>query len=193
MNIAEVIIAMPTGEASSRIRSLLNSHGFYVIDVCSAGSEIIRKVRMLKPSIVIVNFELPDTTGFEVAKIIMEDKLCTVVLLTNEMQKQYIESVIDNIDLICLNKPLNKTLLIHTLEMVMRSRRKISELEQELNDLRKNVESRKCIDKAKSLLMKEVGLSEPDAYRKIQKQSMDSGVPMKDVAKTIIVQYSVAE
>lgn len=186
MNQAEVIIAMSNVELASRIRHVLSNNGYHVVDVCVSGNEVIRKVRMLKPEVAVINYELPDTTGLEVAKIITGDKLCTVVLLTNETQKEYAEGIMNEADLVCLNKPFNKTILLHTLELIMRSRRKIKKLEGELTDLKKNLENRKLIDKAKGVLMDKLGLSEPDAYRKIQKQSMDSGVPMRDVAKIII-------
>jgi response regulator NasT len=107
-------------------------------------------------------------------------------VLTNQSQKEDIEGSAGHLDIICLNKPLNKTTLIHTIDIVLRSKRKVKKLEDEVNELKKNLESRKLIDRAKGLLMEKMGLPEPEAYRRIQKQSMDSGVPMKDIAKIII-------
>ncbi len=182
----EIVIVMRNAELGNRIRQVLNTQGFNVIDICASGNEGIRKIRMLKPEIAIVNYELPDITGLEVAKIITGDKLCTAILLTNETQREYVENMINDIDLICLNKPFNKTILLHTIQLLMRSKQKVHKLEGELKSLKKNLENRKMVDKAKGLLMQKLGLTEPEAYRRIQKQSMDSGVAMKDIAKIII-------
>ncbi|MBZ4644940.1 MAG: two-component system, response regulator PdtaR [Petroclostridium sp.] len=186
MNHSDIIVAISNMDLGNRIRNVLNQNGLSVIDVCSSGNEAIRKVRMLKPDLLIINFELPDTTGFEVAKIIAGDKLSTVILLTNQTQKEYAESLIGDLDIICLNKPLNKTTLLQTIDLILRSKRKVKRLEAEVNELKKSLEHRKIIDRAKGILMEKLGLSEPEAYRKIQKQSMDTGVPMKDIAKVII-------
>lgn len=186
MNHPEVVVAVKNVELGNRIRHVLSNNCYDVLDLCVSGNEVIRRIRMFKPEVAIINYELPDITGLEVSKIIIEDRLCTAILLTNETQKEYVEHTINDVDLVCLNKPFNKTLLLHTMELVIRSKREIRKLETELIDLRKNLESKKLIDQAKFVLMQKKGLSEPEAYRKIQKQSMDSGVPMKDIAKIII-------
>lgn len=186
MNQIDIIIAISNVELGSRIKAFLAQNGISVVDICTSGNEAIRKVRLLKPEILIINFELPDTTGLEVAKILGGDRLCTIVLLTNETQKEYAESSADDLDLICLNKPLNKSVLLQSIDFISRTKKRIKKLESEVSHLKKDIESRKLVDKAKGLLMQKLGLSEPDAYRKIQKQSMDSGVPMKDIAKVIV-------
>jgi len=77
-------------------------------------------------------------------------------------------------------------LLLNTVELLIKSRIRIQKLEAELHEMRINLDTRRLIDKAKGLLMDKSGLSEQEAYRKIQKQSMDTGVPMKEVAKIIV-------
>ncbi len=186
MNLPEIVIAINNIELGGKIRNVLNNSGFNVLDLCLSGNEAIRKVRMLRPEILIANYELPDTTGLELSKIVAGDKLCTVILLTNETQRGYAQGDTIDLDVICLNKPFNKTLLLNTLELVMKNRAKIKRLENEVNDLKKNLETRKLVDKAKRVLMDKMGFSEPDAYRNIQKRSMDTGVPMKDVARIVI-------
>ncbi|MDK2799330.1 MAG: two-component system, response regulator PdtaR [Clostridiales bacterium] len=186
MNQPDIIVTISNMDLGNRIRNVMSQNGLTVLDVCSSGNEAIRKVRMLKPELLVINYELPDTTGFEVAKIVAEESLCAVILLTNQAQKEFVESAIMDLDVVCLNKPINKTTLLNTIDIVLRSRRKIKKLEEQIKGLRSNLEARKIIDKAKGILMKKQNLSEPEAYRKIQKQSMDSGVPMKDIAKIII-------
>ena len=186
MSRSEIIIAVGNEEAGNKIKQVLAGSGFTVTGICSSGNEAIRKVRALKPLLLLANYELPDTTGFEVAKIIAGNNLCSVVLLTDDNQKGYVESRTRELDIVCLNRPVSRALLLNTVELLIKSRIRIQKLEAELHEMRINLDTRRLIDKAKGLLMDKSGLSEQEAYRKIQKQSMDTGVPMKEVAKIIV-------
>lgn len=186
MSQSDIIIAVNKRELGDKIKQALAGSGYMVQDICISGNEAIRKVRTLKPEILIANYELPDTTGFEVSKIIAGNRLCSVILLTDATQKGFVEAKISDLDVVCLNKPISKALLLNTVELVMKSRIRIRKLEAELFEIKSNMENRKLVDKAKGVLMEKAGLSEQEAYRKIQKQSMDSGIAMKDVAKIII-------
>lgn len=186
MNRSEIIIAAGNEEAGNKIRQMLTDNGFTVTGICISGNEAIRKVRALKPAILLANYELSDTTGFEVAKIIAGNNLCSVVLLTNDIQKGYVESRARDMDIICLIRPVNKALLLNTVELLIKSSIRVQKLEAELNEMKINLDTRKLIDKAKGLLMDKLGLSEQEAYRRIQKQSMDTSVSMKEVSKIIV-------
>ncbi|HYE83789.1 MAG TPA: ANTAR domain-containing protein [Clostridia bacterium] len=186
MSRSEIIIAAGNAEAGNKIRQVLIDNGYTVTGICSSGNEAIRKVRTLKPALLLANFELPDMTGFEVAKIIAGNDLCSVILLADDTQKGYVESRARDLDIVCLNRPVNRALLLNSVELTIRSRMRIEKLEKELNDMKNNLETRKEVDKAKGLLMEKSGLSEQEAYRRLQKQSMDTGISMKEVAKIII-------
>lgn len=179
-------MAIGNRELGEKIKQVLAGSGFAVMDICASGNEALRKVRSLKPELLITNYELPDTTGLEVSKIVAGNNLCAVILLTNETQRGYVETIANDLDIVCLNKPINKALLLNTVELVLKSRRRIRKLEKEIYDMKSDLETRKLVDKAKGVLMEKMGLPEQEAYRKIQKQSMDSGIPMKNVAKIII-------
>ncbi len=182
----KVMIAINEMDAANQMKQVLAQNGFHVLSVCTSGSQAIQKVRMLRPDLLIVNFELPDTTGLEVAKLLAYDKLCTVILLMNKSQTEYAESFRGNLDVVCLNKPFNRTVLIRTIDLILSSKQQIKRLEAEVEDLKEDLETRKMVDRAKGLLMKKLGLSEMEAHRKIQKQSMDHGKSIRDVAKNII-------
>lgn len=186
MSRSEIIIAAGNGEAGNKIKQVLADNGFVVTGICISGNEAIRKVRTLKPALLLANYELPDTTGFEVAKIIAGNNLCSVILLTDDAQKGYVESRARDMDIVCLNRPVSRALLLNSVELVIKSRIRIQKLEAELNEMKSNLETRKQVDKAKGLLMEKSGLSEQEAYRRIQKQSMDTGMSMKEVSQIII-------
>lgn len=186
MSRSEIIIAVGNEEAGNKIKQVLAGSGFAVSGVCFSGSEAIRRVRALKPAILLANYELPDTTGFDVARVVAGNNLCSVVLLTDDIQKGYVESRMKDLDIVCLIRPVSRALLLNTVELLIRSRIRIEKLEAEIREMKVNLDTRKLIDRAKGLLMEKSGLSEQEAYRKIQKQSMDTGVPMKEVARSIV-------
>lgn len=186
MSRSEIIIAAGNGEAGNKIKQVLTDNGFTVAGICISGNEAIRKVRTLKPALLLANYELTDTTGFEVAKIIAGNNLCAVILLTDDAQKGYVESRTRDLDIVCLNRPVSRAVLLNSVELIIKSRIRIQKLEAELNEMKINLETRKQVDKAKGLLMEKSGLSEQEAYRRIQKQSMDTGMSMKEVSKIII-------
>ncbi len=182
----EIIITVNNAETGSKMKQALITGGFAVSGICSSGNEAIRKVRTQKPALLIAYYELPDTTGFELAKIITENNLCSVLLLADDAQKKYVESKAGDMDITCLIKPVSRALLLSTAELIIKNRIKIQRLEAELSKVKNDLDTRKLIDKAKGLLMERKGLSESEAYRRIQKQSMDTGIPMKEVSKLII-------
>lgn len=186
MSCSGIIIAAGNAEAGNKIKQVLTDNAFNVIGTCSSGNEAIRKVRALKPALLLANFELPDTTGFEVAKIIAGNNLCSVILLADDTQKGYVESRAKDLDIVCLNRPVSRALLLNSVELMLKSRNKIQKLEAELNEMKSSLETRKQVDKAKGLLMEKSGLTEQEVYRRIQKQSMDTGMSMKEVSQIII-------
>jgi response regulator NasT len=88
-------------------------------------------------------------------------------------------------------KPINKYALVSTTESIVKHNNKVMSLEKEIKDLKYSLVARKEIEKAKGLLMKNLKLTEPEAFKKIQKQSMDKGLPMMDIAKAIIIAYDI--
>ena len=94
--------------------------------------------------------------------------------------------IVEDYDITLFLKPINKVALISTIEVVIQNRRRISKLERELSSLKQGLEDRKVIERAKGILMKRKSVSEAEAYRRIQKMSMDSRVLMRDIADKII-------
>lgn len=186
LSCTEIIIAAGSEEVVYKIKQLFTDNGFTVTGICSSGNEAIRKVRTLKPALLIANYELPDTNGFEVAKIVTMNNICSVILLADDTQKSYVDRRAGDLDIVCLKRPVSRAVLLNSAELVIKSRQRLQKLEAELNEIKTDLETRKLVDKAKGFLMQKSGLSEQDAYRRIQKQSMDTGMTMKEVSKIII-------
>ena len=191
MESARILVAMANDASISKLKAVLAESGYEAIDHAKDGNECLRKIRYLRPDLAVLDYNLPPTNGFEIAKIAAEDKLCDVILLVNNEQRNSVECVKSGYDVVTVTKPLSKYSFINTVDLVIKSRRKIMKLEKEIDELKKALDARKDIERAKGLLMKNLGLTEDQAFRKIQKQSMDRGIPMKEIARAIILAYDI--
>ena len=186
MEKARITIALQNEQAAEKIKLACQRGGFLVGDVCTSGNEAIRRVRQEASDILMINFEMPDMTGLEAATIIGDENLCSVVLFVSPTQRDFCQDMVSDYDITLFVKPLSGVALMSTLEVVLQNRRRIRRLESELSKLKRGMEDRKLIEKAKGILMKRKSISEGEAYRRIQKMSMDSRVAMRDIANKII-------
>lgn len=191
MGSPRILIAMNNEVSSGKFKTLFSESGFIVVGQVSDDQECLRRVRTLGPDLVVLDYDLPSSNGFEVAKILLEDKLCDVILIATESQKSLVEEPDDDIGFSCITKPVRKTNLLNTVDLMFRARKKINTLEREISDLKDLLITRKEVEKAKGLLMKHLNLSEAEAFKRIQKQSMDKGISMKEIAKAIILAYDI--
>lgn len=191
MEMVRIIIALGNDSQSLKMKNLMIENGYNVVDVAKDGHECLRKARLLRPDLVILDFDLPLFTGYEVAKVLNEDRICSTLLLVNDSQKSLINEHKDDWDFSCMLKPVNRSALISTILLIIKNDRKVKSLEKEIEELRDSLETRKLIEKAKGILMKAQGLSEQEAFRRIQRQSMDKAMPMKEIAKAIIIAHNI--
>jgi len=186
-----ILIAMNNDVSSGKFKTLFTESGFIVVGQVSDDQECLRRVRTLGPDLVVLDYDLPVSSGYEVAKIILEDKLSDVILIATESQKSLVEEPDDDIGFSCITKPVRKTTLLNTIDLMFKARKKINTLQKEITDLKELLVTRKEVEKAKGLLMKHLNLSEAEAFKRIQKQSMDKGISMKEIAKAIILAYDI--
>jgi AmiR/NasT family two-component response regulator len=191
MDSTRIMIAMSSDALTLKLKTILVEAGFMVIEQANEGQECLRKMRALKPDITILEYNLPHMNGLEVSRVAMEDGICDVMLFVSVDQDSMVDDIRQESGFVSLVKPVNKMLLIGSLELMIKDRRKIKQLEKEIEDLKLSLDTRKEVEKAKGLLMANLGLSESAAFKRIQKQSMDRGIPMKDIAKAIILAYDI--
>jgi two-component system, response regulator PdtaR len=191
MESVRILLGMNSETSSSKLKAILVENSYLVIDVSKDGHDCLRKIRALKPDLVILDYSLPLLNGYEIAKIALEDRICDVMLIASEPQDSVIDEMKSENNFVCMVKPLNKSSLINTIDLMIKNKRRISELEREIDELRSSLDTRKEVEKAKGLLMKNLNLSEPEAFKRIQRQSMDRGIPMKEIAKAIILAYDI--
>ena len=171
----------------------LRDHGFEVIAEAADGEEAIARAEELKPDLVVMDIKMPNMDGITAAKRMAELKI-PVVLLTAFSQKELVEQAAEAGAMAYVVKPFTPTDLIPAVEIAFSRHSQMVALESEVSDLIDRLETRKLVDRAKGLLItKGLVKDEPEAFRWIQKTSMDGRLTMKDVARTIIEQLSPSE
>ena len=116
----------------------------------------------------------------------MERKDVSVLMVTNEREKVEVETLYADYDITCLVKPVSRMVLQHALDITWNNRKRNVNIKKERDRLKKETEQRALLVQAKQVLMKKYNMDEPQAYRSLQKTSMDTGIPVKEIAKRVI-------
>ncbi len=185
------MLAMSNDTSINKLKNTLVENGYSVIEQAKDGHDCLRKIRALKPDMVILDYNLASMNGYDVSKVAIDDKICEVILLITAAQESLVSEARPETNFIYMTKPINKPSLINTIELMLKNKRKIRELEKEIEELKASLDTRKEVEKAKGLLMRNLGLSEEEAFKRIQRQSMDKGIAMKEIAKAIILAYDL--
>ena len=168
------------------LKELLEEAGHEVVGEAADGLKAVELTRKLKPDLVIMDIKMPEMDGIAAAKMISNEKLAPVLLLTAYSQKEIVEKAKDSGVLAYLVKPVKESNLFPAMEIALSRFREYMEIEQELLDLRNSLETRKILDRAKGLLMDAYNLSEQEAFRRIQQYSMAKRKSIREVAEAII-------
>lgn len=183
-----VVVAEDESLIRLDIVETLNDNGFEVVGEAGDGETAVKLVEELRPDLVVMDVKMPQLDGISAAEQISEKNLAPVVLLTAFSQRELVERASEAGALAYVVKPFTPADLIPAIEIALSRYKQIQSLEDEVADLAERFETRKLVDRAKGILNEKMGLSEPEAFRWIQKASMDRRLTMQDVSKTIIDQ-----
>jgi len=167
----------------------LTEAGFDVVAQAGDGAEAVRLALELKPNLVLMDIKMPGTDGLQAAEILSEHKI-PVVLLTAFSSPDLVDRASAAGVYSYVVKPFNPSNLIPALRIALSLHERISSQVQEVEDINEKLETRKLVDRAKGLLTEKMKLNEPEAFRWIQKASMDRRLTMKQVAITVIEQLA---
>ena len=165
---------------------MLREEGYEVVGEAGDGEEAISLATDLRPDLVILDVKMPKLDGIEAASRITGERVAPVVILTAFSQRELVERAREAGTMAYLVKPFAKRDLVPAIELAISRFAELQALEAEVAGLNDRLEARKLIDKAKGLLMTGQGLSEPDAFRWIQRTAMDKRTSMKAVAEIVI-------
>ena len=177
-----VVVAEDESLIRLDIVEILRDNGFDVVGEAGDGETAVQLATELRPDLVIMDVKMPQLDGISAAEKLSKNHIAPVVLLTAFSQKELVERASEAGALAYVVKPFTPNDLLPAIEIAL--------ARYEVADMVERFETRKLVDRAKGLLNEKMGLSEPEAFRWIQKASMDRRLTMQDVAKAIIEQLA---
>ncbi len=166
--------------------------GFEVVGEGSSGSEAIRLAQTLKPDVLFLAVGLPDLDGLTTAAQILEIHALTILILSSHIDQELIQRAKEAGVMAYLVKPLREEELLPAIELAISRFDEFNALRKENADLKRILEDRKLIERAKRILMEREKISEPQAFGRIQKASMNSRRSMAEIAQAILLSEEVA-
>jgi AmiR/NasT family two-component response regulator len=165
---------------------MLQEEGYDVIGEAADGEQAVALAMDLNPDLVICDVKMPKMDGIAAAAQIADKRIAPVVILTAFSQRDLIERARDAGAMAYLVKPFTRGDLVPAIEIAVSRYAEVGALAHEVDDLADQLAARKAVDRAKGILQKELGLSEPDAFRWIQKTAMDLRRSMREVAEGVV-------
>jgi AmiR/NasT family two-component response regulator len=181
-----VVIAEDEAIIRLDLKEILEEEGYEVVGETGRGDEAVTLVRDQKPDLAILDIRMPGMDGLSAAREITADRAAAVLILTAYSQRNLIEEARDAGALAYLVKPFQRSELIPAIEVALGRHREMRALEDEVNSLEEQLETRRLVDRAKGILMDDHGMKEADAFSFIQKSAMRERVTMRVLAQRVI-------
>jgi len=188
-----IIVADDESLIRQDLREMLTNLDYLVVGEVGDGRSAVNLARELRPDVVIMDIKMPDMDGIEAAAVLTKERIAPVVLLTAYSQRELVERAKEAGVAGYIVKTFHDSDLAPAIEVALARFREFRAMEKEVGDLKQALETRKFVDRAKGILMDTQGLTEADAFRKIQKMSMNTRKPMKEVAEAIILAHQAKE
>ena len=186
MDTLRIVIADNESIIRMDLKEILEEAGHTVVGEATDGVRAVELARKCHPDLVVMDIKMPEMDGITAAKIISNEKLAPVLLLTAFSQKEIVEKAKDSGVLAYLVKPVKEANLFPAMEIALSRFQEFAELERELEEVKNSLETRKILDRAKGILMDAYSLTETEAYRRIQQYSMSKRKSIRDVAAAIV-------
>ncbi len=184
-----IIVAEDEAIIRMDLVEMLREAGYNVIGEAANGREAISLARHLKPDLAILDVKMPEIDGISAAELIVSEKLAAVLMLTAFSQRELVERARDAGAMAYLVKPFSISDLTPAIEMALGRYAQIQALETEVGELGERLEARKLVDRAKGILMANLGITEPEAFKWIQKAAMDQRSSMSAVSEGVLAHY----
>jgi response regulator NasT len=173
------------------LRKMLEEIGYECVAETGDGQKAVEAARNLTPDLVILDIMMPTMDGIDAARIIDQEKIAPVILLSAYSQVDLVSRAKEAGVFSYLVKPFKMADLVPAIEIALSRWQEMLELEKEARDSEDKLETRKAVDRAKGILMDQYGLKEQEAFRRIQVQSMNTRKSMREIAEAIIIAHNV--
>ena len=183
-----VVIAEDEALIRLDLKEMLEEEGFTVVAEAANGEDAVRLAEQHRPDLVVLDVKMPRLDGISAAEQIAAARIAPVVMLTAFSQPELVERARAAGAMAYVVKPFTKADLLPAIAMATSRYDEVVALEREVADLRDRLEARKLVDRAKALLQSRHGMDEEEAFRWIQRTSMDRRASMREVAESLIEQ-----
>lgn len=187
-----IIIADDEALIRQDLREMLTNLGYLVVGDVGDGRSAVNQARELKPDLLIMDIRMPDMDGIEAARILTEEGIAPVLLLSAYSQRDLVERAASAGVSGYVIKPFDESNLLPAIEVVLARFNEYQEISKEAARLEERLETRVVVDRAKGILMDHRGMSEQEAFRNIQRISMNSRKSMREVAEAIILAHQMS-
>ncbi len=181
-----VLIAEDEALIRMDLREMLEEDGHEVVGEARDGAEAIELARSLAPDVVFMDINMPGVTGIEAARVLGEERVAPVVMVTAFSQTAYVEQAADAGAMAYVVKPFTRSDVLPAMALAAARFAEATALADEVADLSERLETRKLVDRAKGILMAR-GMSEPEAFKRLQKLAMDKRKTLREVAEAVII------
>ncbi|MEK5443457.1 ANTAR domain-containing response regulator [Fredinandcohnia sp. FSL W7-1320] len=173
------------------IAMMLEDNGYEVIAQASNGEVALEKAFSLNPDLIIMDIKMPKLNGLKASEIISKKLHTPILILTAYSQREYIDKAKQANILGYLVKPITEASLIPAVEIALKQAENANSYREQVQNINKQLQERKVVEKAKGIIMKKFNVHEDDAFKKMRKISMNKQVTLEKVAKHIILKYDV--
>ena len=187
VNQLRLVIADDDSIIRMNLRETLVGLGYLVVGDAGDGLSAINLARELRPDLVIMDIKMPKLDGIQAAKVLTEEKIAPVLLLTAYSDRELVDRARDAGVVNYIVKPFREAELLPAIEIALARFAEFNTINKELGDLKDTMETRKLVERAKGVLMDTQGLKEQDAFRKIQQLSMNTRKSMREIAQAILL------
>ena len=181
-----VVIAEDEALIRLDLAEMLAEEGYEVVGQAADGEQALALVRELLPDVVVLDVKMPRLDGISAAEVISEERLAAVLMLTAFSQRELVERALSAGAMAYLVKPFTQADLVPAIEMAATRFAQVRALEAEVDGLAGRLRARTLVDRAKSVLQETLGITEPEAFRWIQKTAMDLRLSMSAVAQSVV-------
>jgi AmiR/NasT family two-component response regulator len=184
-------ILLAEDEVISRmdLREMLENLGYSVIGEAGDGVAAVNLARTLKPDLVLMDIKMPELDGISAALTLSQERVSPVLLLTAYADREFVDRAVDAGVMGYLVKPFAEAQLKPAIEIALERWRELRQIQQELTSTQETLETRKLVERAKGVLMDSQNLKEAEAFRRIQRLSMNSRKSMREVAEAILLAH----
>jgi response regulator NasT len=186
-----LIIADDESIIRMNLKETLVGLGYLVVGEAGDGVSVINLAREIKPDLVLMDIKMPKLDGIQAAKVLTQEKISPVLLLTAYSDRELVERAKEAGVVNYVVKPFRDAELLPAIEIALARYQEFLEMDKEIVDLKETLDTRKLVERAKGVLMDSQGLKEAEAFRKIQQLSMNTRRPMKEIAQAILLAHEI--